>query len=595
MKEELKCNDLSFFILSDVFFTKKAIRSTLEGKVWAEKYSLSFNGDLSTTEDFLNFLPQLKTDILFLDTRLLNHEPQQVILFVKENLPQSFVVLLNDSLANPIVPRSTNDVIVLEKPLHHGYLIKTVDSILEQINESFELLKKDDSSLSQKEDVQPIQTADEKIVVEDSKTEVFEKNTVILVKETEENCQNEQTISKETETSLKMTDNLGRKDDNCSRIEEISLKIEEKNVTMTENISGTIDFFELEPQIIEEDTVELEGNLSSLNLTSSHNSNEENELTFDDFYRESSSNQEFGNSEQSLITFDLEPTFSTVSDEETELLIETDCSQESLFNDTFITFELDSQLKTEESTKSDKPITFSLEEEEEAVFVLSNGEQESANYPSINPSDDDLFVQLENDSLPKTNNDMDSDISFDLNPTSNRELNELNNDLTFDLTDHSSFNLSVNEKSNEGLDNSFLMQDNRNENELNFKSKKETSVKLNETNSSHSNPSLKVRKESFGKQVKTNSFSKSLVSEESPNSKNEYKNGAPLYNETTPSFSVQNDLNFNLDIDAMDSDDKDDEIVITPPKAFYPSGVDRQTQRLNKVRNQHQNQWGPKK
>ena len=90
-------------------------------------------------------------------------------------------------------------------------------------------------------------------------------------------------------------------------------------------------------------------------------------------------------------------------------------------------------------------------------------------------------------------------------------------------------------------------------------------------------------------------FDLTLDDEESPNSKKEYKTEGPLYNETTPSFSFENELSLDIDDKVMDSDDKDDDVVITPPKNFYPSGVDRQTQRLNQVRNQHQNQWGSKK
>ena len=74
------------------------------------------------------------------------------------------------------------------------------------------------------------------------------------------------------------------------------------------------------------------------------------------------------------------------------------------------------------------------------------------------------------------------------------------------------------------------------------------------------------------------------------NPKNEYLKIDPLYNETTPSVSLETEITSSVKPKPMDSDDQDDVVVITPPKAFYPSGVDRQTQRLNKVRNRHQNQ-----
>ena len=596
LKEELKSNNLSFFILSDVFFTKKAIRSTLEGKMWAGKYSLNFDSDLATTEDFLNFLPQLKADILFLDTRLLGCELQQVILLVKDKLPQSFIVLLNDSVLDPINDDSNNNVVILEKPLHNRYLIRTIDSILEQANKTCEFLEKDNSSLSQKQDIPLIQITDKEIIVGSSEAEMFEKNTVAIIKETENDCQKEQIVSNKTETLFKITDTFDKKDENYLKTEDISLKTEEKSVTITENISKTDNFSELEPQIIEEDIIETEETSFSFDLTSSDSFNEVNEVTFDDFYGESNSNQEVETDEQPLITFDLETTFSTESDKRD--VIESSVSrmkeeEKEETNDTFITFELDSPLKVEESKESDENIAFSLEEE--TVFVLPNDQQDLVNDSSIESINDDLFVQIESDSLSNMNHPIDSDISFDLNLVSNQELNELNNDLTFDLTSNQSFAFPCDEQSKENSNSSLLVKDNQNEIKLDFKSEKERPFKLNETNSFHSNSSLNIEKESFEKTVTTTTFSESPISKKSPNSKNEYKNGAPLYNETTPSFSVQNDLNFNLDIDAMDSDDKDDEIVITPPKAFYPSGVDRQTQRLNKVRNQHQNQWGPKK
>lgn len=687
-RKKIKKHYLSFFILDDAFFVKEAICNTLYEKPQPEDYQLFLNfvGDATLKAEFVDCLPQIKADIIFLDVELPDGHVWDVIPKIKQHLPNVYLVVMTDGLSKQsqaIRQQYETEVFtILEKPFQPGYLYDIIDRIAANalgINDTpFFLQEKKNENSSPSKKHQRLQallpSAEESTTNTETDDVAFEldqltsssqplaevtdtqsEEVFVFFEETLEEDfirtedSTNQMVLEETMTNVKV-DGFSFELDQPTSSSQSSTKTkgtqsEEVFTFFEETLEG-----DFAPHLSEENTrnkdvfEESKNNLLSMEepIVEFVSKDEGNEVITDTFFFEfdqpstspqSSTEPKDHPSEEAFVFFEenSEDNF-TQTEEFISHLSEEGIRNEDIFSrsennslsteEIFLTLEDDERITTDtfpsmteeisQFENSEPKLTETIQEisfeanpssENEDVFKLEQDEMvetfdlfpttEVESNPSTTSSDEFVFDWLEEERVeaPSTSNEVEPSFTFELEikeeeteveflldnllPSESTPSTTEDSPLLFEFNDHESL-------TKEEMD--CLFDAHLSEPMSLISDEKQKSQPISNTGST---PPTSV--DSFFE------FDLTLDDEESPNSKKEYKTEGPLYNETTPSFSFENELSLDIDDEVMDSDDKDDDVVITPPKNFYPSGVDRQTQRLNQVRNQHQNQWGSKK
>lgn len=506
---------VSFFILSDAFFTKETIKRVLGEGSFLEKHPLQFKfvGSSNTTSDFMSKGAEQKIDLLFIDVDNIQEPIEEFLLWIRTTFPKIHLVLMIDSFEESLnytfSPISETKVWNLEKPFHLKHLKELVTS-LETV-----LLKTDESDVVLESDAHQslILTSD----ADEEESSVLTSNLDISLDDegepsTSQSNENQSLLDEEADQALSLI-----------KDEALTKMYEENSFSSQEVCHQTETFEPMEDNLIK---VTDKSDTPEVDLTSEYLTTEETFSILEDKVEKVTDN------------------FNTIAEKNSDQSIES-----VLSDDFFLLNSGSTSPHTDDETVDNGSFTFNLGEN-------------SSNIQDSNLVNKDFFFDLE----------LDLEENEDEPDHSSVPLFESTTPIAFNLEDTVLMN---------STQTSEIIFDLKEEVLTTSSESIVSPTVLSNDSTQQTNPSL--------------SFDLDFTDENSPSTKNEYKKEGVLYNETTPSLSIEKDLVLAEPNEAMDSDDKDDAIVITPPKAFYPTGVDRQTQRLNKVRNQHQNQWEPKK
>ena len=522
---------LTYFILDDAFFVKEVIYNTLLQKPPRSdcKVFFEFEGDASLKSEFLNLLPSIRSDLLFLDVELSDGLVWDLIPQIKEALPNAYIVVMTDGLS-PETQQHRHQFeeevfTILEKPFQPGYLYSIIDKVINDLGDI------DDTPdfLKEKTTVS-INGTKSKMLSQLEETETLPADETLV----------EQVLT-ENEVSLFAE-------------EHHSFDLEEASPFVSQSV---VDEFEVEfdsiPSSVEggnvvESTIEWNPSISQpvLELEEATNLFEETPSEPAIISQEISASVSL-NKEVSNVSNLLDINF-----------------EENLSKEPSGVIHFDDNL-SEEKTRNFFEDDLNHEINKEGIEFTS--------LPQTSPSTDEVEWSLDEVQPSYSQTD---EISFEVNvQTQNTSsMNDVEWSLdevqpSYSQTDEISFEVNVQTQNTSSMNDVEWSLD---EVQPSYSQTDEISFEVNvQTQNTSSTDEIEWSLDEVQRS------SSDLTINPDANANFEYKKESDLYNET-----------ISLNDDLMNSDSNDD-FVITPPKQMYPSTVDRKTQRLNQVRNQ--NQW----
>lgn len=132
-----KKNKITFniFVLDDSFFARQSIYKALTqpDNLVDVNANLSFVGESILKQEFLDLLPQINANLFFIDTELEDGSGWDVVMEIKNKIPDAYIVMLSDGLNTALQIKQdlyeSEVFAILDKPAQPGSLCGVVENI----------------------------------------------------------------------------------------------------------------------------------------------------------------------------------------------------------------------------------------------------------------------------------------------------------------------------------------------------------------------------------------------------------------------------------------------------------------------------------